>query len=179
MDSLVEKVTVEHATEKNEDENEDKNEEMLDDQVGDKGELSEGEIHEPRKRSRQNESNRQKIKEIPEENDTNKEKNKSSMKGLPKKDKVCILWRQGKCRRGKKCLYLHQKQNRKSTIKNADHKFIHSTKTIMEEENTMQESKPKSLYAAVFPFSKWFLMVVVGETDGEGGDCFITGFDAF
>ena len=151
MDNLVQKVTLENATEKNTEENEDKDENISDDREEDKGELSEGEIHQPRKLPRQSKSNQQKFKEIPEETDTNKVKSISSMKAPPKKDKVCILWRQGKCRRGKKCHYLHQKQNRKSTIKNSDHpKSVRSTNTIMEEENTMPESKPKSLYAAVF-----------------------------
>lgn len=177
MENIVQKVTLEHATKKIKEGNEDKDKEISNDQEEDKRELSEGEIHEPRKQPRQSEH--QKIMEIPEVND-NKDKNKSSMKGPPKKNKICVLWRQGKCRRGKKCLHLHQKQNRKSTIKDADHpKFIRSTNIVMEDENAMQDSKPKSLYAAVFPFLKGFLMAVVGEADGEGGDCFVTSLGAF
>jgi hypothetical protein len=143
-------VTLKHGSAEN---TKDKNEDKSDDQDEEKGQLSEGEIQEPRKRPK---STDPPTEEVPRRD--NKDKDPATT-GPSKKDRVCILWRQGKCRRGKKCHYLHQIQKRKPTIRDPDHLNSTgppgSTNTVSKgEERTMAELKSKSLYAVVYSFRR-------------------------
>ena len=126
----------------------------------DEGYLSEGEVFDPKKRSKKDVSNQDRSQVVvvtdgnrqpswtlnenvevraPEPPPSNK--NSKKMKKQTKMNNVCHLWLQRKCHRGKNCKYLHEKKKPGNKL---------SPKT--EEDDAVEENgKPKSLYAAVCP----------------------------
>lgn len=102
-------------------------------------ELSEGEIQEPKKRIKDSQDPKN-------ENFLPQQQPRKQTPGQAKEDRICNLWRKGKCPRGKKCHYLHSK--RKPT---ASKEVSQTTKSLPSTDIAKEEEKPKSLYAAVWP----------------------------
>lgn len=104
---------------------------------GEDEELSEGEVQEPKKRIKDSQDPKN-------ETFLPQQQPKKQTPGQAKGDRICILWRKGKCSRGKKCHYLHSK--RKPT---ASKEVSQATKSLTSTDIPKGEEKPKSLYAAV------------------------------
>lgn len=125
----------------------------------DEGDLSEGEVFVPKKRSKKETSNQTVSQETvtqdaesilarAEENQGREGQipapsTKSKAQKKTKINKVCHMWLRHKCPRGKHCKYLHEKKKRSNRMQ-SDNQQVGSAE---------QTGKPKSLYAAVFPRS--------------------------
>ena len=102
-------------------------------------ELSEGEVQEPPKRIKDS-------RDPKNETFSPQQQPKKQTPVQAKEDRICNLWRKGKCPRGKKCHHLHSK--RKPT---ASKEVSQTTKSLTSTDIAKEEEKPKSLYAAVCP----------------------------
>jgi hypothetical protein len=175
----VEKRKVEEVkSEESEGEGEGEGEHASEDDV-DEGYLSEGEIFVPKKRPKKEISNEEALQddtnedvslekkqgEKPLEASSAKKDNRMTTK---KSNKVCRLWLQKKCRRGRFCRYRHEK------------KRISTYETTAEDTAGEQEDKPKSLYAAVHsPLHHRLTGLVIAKSNGEGEYCAIASIIAF